>query len=238
MTSKRILDAGCGIGRFIYNLARKEPAHSYYGIDIDQKNIVAARRSYPSIEFEEMSVEDLRLPDQEFDMVYSRDVLEHVDNPARAVSEMSRVLKPRGQLIIKVPAEKSEKWLLQIRPTYFSEIHHVRIFKKDEIEKLVEQYSLKLVKKEPQAFLDHLFLYVLFKTTKASEGQLALGSWKNHWTGWIVAPIHAYLKPELVFHTWLKYVPIWVITLPVGYIINQIGNQIFPKSMYYEFTKL
>lgn len=235
--SKKILDAGCGIGRFIYNISRKHPEDQYWAVDISASNIEEARKNFPAITFQQMSVEELNFPDNNFDAVYSRDVLEHVDSPEKTVAEMARVLTSNGKLIIKIPAEKSEHWLLKIRPTYFEEIHHKRIFSGTQLEDLVKRFGFKLTKKEPQGFFDHFFLYFLFKTTVASETQLALGTWKEHWWGWFVAPIHAYLKPELVFHTWLKYIPVWIVTLPIGYVINYVGNKFFPKSVYYEFIK-
>ncbi len=232
----RYLDAGCGVGRYIGQRAQQQ-AGEYFGVDIDPANIKIAAKNYPAVNFEVMSVENLKFPDSYFDIVWSRDVLEHVDNLQVTAREMARVLVRGGKLVVKVPAARSERWLLRVRPTYFKEIHHVRIFEGTQVEDLFSTLGLKLVKKQPQAFFDHFFLYFLFKSSKASETQIALGSWKQHWWGWFVAPIHAYMKPELVFDTWLKYVPIWLVTLPVGYIVNLVGNQFMPKSWYYEFIK-
>jgi SAM-dependent methyltransferase len=236
MTEAKYLDAGCGIGRFIYNQS-KRLGGKFYGVDLDPKNIEQAQKSYPNIEFQTGSVEQLNFSDQNFDIVWSRDVLEHVDDVQKTLAEMTRVLKPGGKLIIKIPAKRSEQWLLKLRPSYWSEIHHVRMFEDKDIEKMVIPLGYELKLKEPQAFFDHFFLYFLFKTSDISETQLALGSWKNHWWGWFVAPIHAFLKPELVFDTWLKFVPVWIVTLPLGFVINAIGNRFMPKSWYYEFEK-
>lgn len=235
--SKRILDAGCGVGRYIYNLSRKNPNNDYWGVDLGSDNINEASKNFPGINFQQMSVENLNFQNDFFDEVISRDVLEHVSDPDKTLTEMTRVMTPGGKLIVKVPGEKSERWLLKIRPSYFAEIHHLRIFTGTQLEDMVKNHGFKMIKKESQGFLDHFFLYFLFKTTVASESQLALGTWKEHWWGWFVAPIHAFLKPELVFHTWLRYVPIWIVTLPIGYIINSIGNRFLPKSIYYEFIK-
>ncbi len=235
---KKILDAGCGVGRFVYNISKQQPEGEFFGIDIDPENITQAKKNFSNINFQEMSVETLKFETAFFDKVYSRDVLEHVDNVELAVSEMSRVLKNGGKLVVKLPAEKSEKWLLKIRPTYFEEIHHKRIFKDGYLEKILTESGFQLQKKEAQGFLDHFLLYFLFKTTKVSHTQLALGSWNSHPLGYIIAPIHAFLKPERVFHTWLKFIPIWLVTLPAGYVLNSIGNRYFPKSVYYEFVKV
>ena len=213
---KKVLDAGCGVGRYIYNLSRKSPEDQYWGVDLSESNIADAAKNFPKINFKQMSVEQLMFSNSSFDVVISRDVLEHVDDPEKALTEMTRVINPGGKLIIKIPGEKSEQWLLKIRPGYFVEIHHLRIFYGTQLEDMVIKHGYKMVRKEAQGFLDHFFLYFLFKTTVASETQLALGTWKEHWWGWFVAPIHAFLKPELVLHTWLRFVRVWVFTLPIG----------------------
>jgi len=49
-----------------------------------------------------MDVCDLGYPDETFDMILSFAVLEHVQNPVKAVSEMHRVLKPNGHAIHRI----------------------------------------------------------------------------------------------------------------------------------------
>lgn len=233
----KILDAGCGLGIFVKKESTIIPGE-YYGIDFDSSNISAALANHPSIKFQVMSVEYLDFPNDYFDMIYSRDVLEHVDNPDLALKEMTRVLKPGGVLKIQIPAANSERWLLKIRPSYHEEIHHVRIFEDEAIEKLVAPFNLKLIEKQRVNFTDHFYLYFLFHSTKIAECQTGMGSWRNHWWGIFVAPIHGYLTPEIVFGTWLKYIPIWLVTLPLGYVINYFGNKVMPKSLTYEYQKL
>ncbi|MBI4574822.1 MAG: methyltransferase domain-containing protein [Planctomycetes bacterium] len=49
------------------------------------------------------SAESLPHPDASFDLVFSTNVLEHVDDPGRALAEMARVLRPGGTLVAVVP---------------------------------------------------------------------------------------------------------------------------------------
>lgn len=46
---------------------------------------------------------DLPLPDADFDLVLCTEVLEHVAEPARAVAEIARILRPGGRLVLTVP---------------------------------------------------------------------------------------------------------------------------------------
>ena len=46
---------------------------------------------------------NLRFENNEFDLVYSFHVLEHISNPVKAISEMNRVLKDNGYLLMGTP---------------------------------------------------------------------------------------------------------------------------------------
>jgi ubiquinone/menaquinone biosynthesis C-methylase UbiE len=68
---------------------------------------------------------DERLPyeDAEFDHVVCIEGLEHIENPANAIREFSRLLKPQGQLIVSVPnimnIEERLKWLFSGYTSHF-----------------------------------------------------------------------------------------------------------------------
>lgn len=231
---KHILELGCGKGRNASVLAKKF-GNKVVGVDLSEENIKVARSSYPDLEFKVGSADNLDFPDATFDEIYAYDVFEHVDDLQKCAAETVRVLKPKGKLIVNVPAPASERWLLKVRPTYFEEIHHVRIFEGTQMQDLFESNGLKLAKKQPRDFSDHVILYYVFKTTKNSDSQLGIGNWRDSWLGRILFGIHAFTKPSLVFSSPLKYIPLWLITIPFGLVINFVGNKFFPKSMYYEF---
>lgn len=69
--------------------------------------------------------------DCEYDLVLATDIIEHVDDDARAIKEIARVLKPSARSIITVPAFQS-LWGLQDTVSH----HKRRYRKKDFIEKL------------------------------------------------------------------------------------------------------
>ena len=232
----RILEVGCGKGRNAYFLSKKKNV-VVVGIDVVAENVFEARKTFLGVEFLQMSVEQLAFPDASFDKVYALDVLEHVDNLTLSVSEIVRVLKLKGKLIVNVPAAKSEEWLLRLRPSYHREIHHVRIFRGSELVNTLAVYGLRQQRCKATAFLDHMLLYYLFTRSKISASQLGVGDWRGSVVGRIVFALHAYTKFDLVFQSWLKFVPIWVISLPLAWVVNSVGNRFFPKSMYYKFIK-
>jgi ubiquinone/menaquinone biosynthesis C-methylase UbiE len=103
----RILDAGCGTG---LNLRSMPPGS--IGIDINPRNVAVVSRRLPHHEVVLGDVEEMPFADASFDAVACTEVLEHVPNPARALREVHRVLRPGGSLIGSVPA-RSMIWRLR-----------------------------------------------------------------------------------------------------------------------------
>ncbi len=83
----RVLDVGCGEKPY---LPYFDGASEYVGVDVDE----SARADVVG------AAERLPLPDASFDLVLCLQVLEHVDDPARAVRELHRVVKPGGRVLV------------------------------------------------------------------------------------------------------------------------------------------
>lgn len=98
---KRVLDIGCGGGRWSERLADK--GAEVVGIDIGKeiiernKEVLGNRCSYMV-----MSADDLDFPDETFDLAVSVTVLQHMPYPVqeKAIREISRVVKPKGKVLI------------------------------------------------------------------------------------------------------------------------------------------
>lgn len=228
-----ILEIGCGQGFKAYCLSKKG---NVIAIDISTKDINIAKERYPKVNFIVMNIENLEFENNSFDKVYGMDVLEHVDNLDAVLNEIARVLKSSGQFIVNIPYWKSEEWLLGIRPTYFEEIHHVRIFGENELEKILENQGFCLCEKKRTGFLSHVEHYFMFKRKIRNQTQIGIGNWRDNCTSKIIHIISLFFDIEIL-KTHLKYLPIWVITLPIGTVINYFGNIYFPKSLFYKFKK-
>lgn len=235
---KKILEIGCGQGFNSYLLSKKK-GNEIIGVDLFSPDIEIAKRRYPKVDFRVMNVEKLDFKDKVFDEIYAMDILEHVDNLEKVLTECIRVLKVGGKFIINVPAEKSEAWLLSLRPSYFNEIHHVRIIKneKNELESLLDILNCTILDKKPRGFLQHVDLYWLFTRTKKSDTQLGIGNWRDTKMSMFIH-IAVLFFDGSVLQTPLIWFPFWVITIPIGLPISFIGDRIFPKSFYYKFQKL
>jgi SAM-dependent methyltransferase len=94
-----VLDAGCGSGRTLDDLARRGLAH---GMELNPLGFEAARRR--GHEVREGRVEAIPYGDESFDLVTCLDVIEHTDDDTAALAELRRVTKPRGRLVLSVPA--------------------------------------------------------------------------------------------------------------------------------------
>jgi ubiquinone/menaquinone biosynthesis C-methylase UbiE len=97
---KRVLDAGCGGGRYSVAL-RLLGAGDVIGVDVSSDNTSNASIRVQSagltgIKFETANVLELPFPDDYFDFVFSNGVLHHTRNWSAGINELLRVLRPDG----------------------------------------------------------------------------------------------------------------------------------------------
>lgn len=102
LSGLRLLDVGCGDGAYSIHAGRL--GATVTGLDISPAMLDAARRRADaagvSVEWREGRAEALPFPAAEFDVVIAVTVLCWVSDPAAAVREMSRVLRPGGVIVI------------------------------------------------------------------------------------------------------------------------------------------
>lgn len=231
---KNILEVGCGQGFHANTLVSKNT--SVTAIDISEKDVEISKTRYSGVNFLVMDSQKMEFENDSFDEVYAIDVLEHVDSLDTVLSEMARVTKKDGFLMVDVPYYKSEYWLLKIRPSYFEEIHHVRIFQELELDGLLAG-KMNLLQKKKIGFLQHMELFFMFKFGGRSGTQLGIGNWRDNIFTKILHVSVLYFDP-VILKTGLIILPLWVVTLPIGYLINLIGNAHFPKTIRYKFIKI
>jgi SAM-dependent methyltransferase len=95
----RVLDAGCGSGRTLDDLARLGEAH---GMELNATALAAARARGHDVRHG--PVEAIAYDDASFDLVTCLDVIEHTDDDVAALRELRRVTRPGGHLVVTVPA--------------------------------------------------------------------------------------------------------------------------------------
>lgn len=106
-TQKRILEVGCGVGAQSEILLRRFPDIHLTGIDLNDKQLNAAKDSLSKISYAEnryelhqMDAGNLTLKRNDYDGAFLCFVLEHVPDPRRVLSEVRRVLSPGGVVYI------------------------------------------------------------------------------------------------------------------------------------------
>lgn len=112
-----VLDVGCGTGINLLEIARAlGPCRSLVGVDLSPGMLEIARRKAAAAGLEATfsvgDAESLELPDASFDLVVCNSVYHWFPDRARAISELARVLRPGGQLLLATLAFPGyEEWI-------------------------------------------------------------------------------------------------------------------------------
>ena len=98
----RVLDLGCGTGRFV--AAARDAGADVVGVDVAERALDRARRVAPGADLRLVSDDGtLPLGHGEVDLVWCSEVLEHVPDTAGFLTEVRRVLRRGGRLLLTVP---------------------------------------------------------------------------------------------------------------------------------------
>lgn len=127
-----VLDAGCRTGRFTLQLAQR--ARQVTGIDvsdlmINKAQTNASRFETSNIEFAPGDVRQMVFGDASFDLVTCLNLFFLMDRPESAMSEMVRVTRPGGQIILFNPSSLMNPWSAQT----YCERHRWRDFERDSL---------------------------------------------------------------------------------------------------------
>lgn len=210
----KILDLWCGDGNNKHKIYSKN--NEVYGVDIEQENVDHCKRKFPKHKFILVDWEILPFDNDFFDVIHSMDVLEHVDDLDVVLKEATRVLKPWGKFMIEVPYWKSEELLLKIKPEYRKQVHHVRMFKDEEMEKTFEKLWYTLAKKKKKNFFIHIYLAFAFKRANIINQKWSM---------------------DLSIRMKLYFMARYFIFFMIYKIYPSYFDNKFPKSIYFEFIK-
>lgn len=136
----RILDIGCGTGLNAANLTRL--GHKIIGVDLSSVAVDQFRRRGFEGFIADIEAGPLPFPNNEFDLVYASEVIEHCADTAAFLKELRRLLKPDGVLLLSTP--NSAFWplrLLAVIGRTASEMQHpghIRFFSKRGLSAAIE----------------------------------------------------------------------------------------------------
>ncbi len=103
--SDKILELGCGIGSVVFELSRQ--GYNITGTDISREAIAYGLKKYGEIKLQVQAAEALPYENQSFDVVLSFDLLEHIEQVDKHVSEVARILRTDGYYLFETPNKYS-----------------------------------------------------------------------------------------------------------------------------------
>ncbi|MCK9275586.1 MAG: class I SAM-dependent methyltransferase [Syntrophales bacterium] len=148
------LDAGCGTGRHACELYRTTDV-KVVGIDMNWQDLKKTAMTLYLIDEEgkknsgqwmasRSDITNLPFEDNIFDLVICSEVLEHVPDNRKAVSELVRVLKQGKDIVVSVPRFFPERVCWALSSEYHNEPGgHIRVYRKKEVLKMLENEGLK-----------------------------------------------------------------------------------------------
>ena len=163
---KKILDIGCGTGDFL-NVCKKNN-YKVFGVEPNENaNKIASNKIGGKL------VKNLNeISESQFDIITLWHVLEHVPNLEEYISQIKKLLKPSGYLIIAVPNFKSfdadyykQYWAA------FDVPRHLWHFSKKSIQVLFSKQQIKVIKILPMQF-DSFYVSLLSEKHKTGKNNL------------------------------------------------------------------
>ncbi|QCG93031.1 class I SAM-dependent methyltransferase (plasmid) [Azospirillum sp. TSA2s] len=112
---KLFLDVGCGMGRNSH-WPMSYGAAGGRAIDLDERSLASARRTlagHPTVSVERCSAYELAECCR-YDVAFSIGVIHHLEQPARALANMTRAVKPGGTVMIWVYGRENNGWIVTL----------------------------------------------------------------------------------------------------------------------------
>lgn len=134
--NKKALDVGCSEGAFLDYLSDKKI--DVKAIDIDNNAIEFCRERGYGDQVNYGSLLDIPYKDKTFDIVFLLDIVEHIKDDSKAISEVNRVLGLQGSAVIIVPAYQ---WLWSQNDVAY---HHQRRYSVRQIKELVKSKDFRI----------------------------------------------------------------------------------------------
>lgn len=141
----KLLDIGCATGNFMRAM-KSSPGWELFGVEINKHAAEIARQEF-SLNVIHGELEQANFPQDYFDVITLWDVLEHLPDPQSTLSEIYRVLKKDGALILRIPNGNS--WDARLFGRYWFGLdapRHYYIFNQKTITKLLDLSGFQVKK--------------------------------------------------------------------------------------------
>jgi|SRR3989344_1496914 len=165
---QRVLDLGCGTGGFIDALFAIEPTLSIVGVDYTKAMLDQAQekfRNNPLATFLLEPAEQLSAQSQSIDVIYCLDAFHHFTDPDIALTQMRRILKPNGLMVILDPINDGWRRPLMSIATPFLGEEHARIYSKKEWRELFQHHEMCVERGYSWLLFFHIFVVSIHEST-------------------------------------------------------------------------
>ena len=145
---ERVLDLGCGSGRFL--AALQGHGCDPVGVDISDRALERAGRVAPGAELRRLEADgSLPLPTRSVDLVWCSEVMEHVGDVGGLLNDVRRVLRPGGRLLITTPHHgRLQGALIALSrfDTHFDPLgQHLRFFTRTSLRRALESTGFEQI---------------------------------------------------------------------------------------------
>jgi 2-polyprenyl-3-methyl-5-hydroxy-6-metoxy-1,4-benzoquinol methylase len=144
----RVLDVGCGEARLTAELERA--GFAVVGVDVAEEPLRRARRAHPRLDLRLVPTAGAwSLGDASFDVVWAGETIEHVLDTAGWLSEVRRVLRSGGRLLLSTPAhERLAVLALALSGRRFDahfdpRADHLRFYTRRTLSRLLEDFGFE-----------------------------------------------------------------------------------------------
>lgn len=185
----RMLDVGCGNGRYL--LTMRTLGWDVQGVELSENGVRVCRQANLPVHHGDLA--SASFPDNAFDLITVRHVIEHIPDPQPFMQELARILKPGGRLVIETPnsAALGRAWLGS--NWYANDVpRHLILFSPDNLCLLAQHHGLserkRVLETSPKIILNSLdyILQTEGKPSKKRSGRRLLARiyvWLAHRSG-------------------------------------------------------
>ena len=155
-----ILEIGCSTGLMLEALQRDYPDALIAGTDTEYESLQSIADRYPSVPLFQMDLAEAEVPEKKFNCIISLNVLEHIKDDKTAVMNIVRLLKPKGVLILELPAGSS------LYDVFDKQLRHYRRYDMYSLVKLLESCGLEIIVKSHLGFLPYPLFWLRKKLNR------------------------------------------------------------------------
>ena len=164
----KYMDIGCSSGYMLEDVLKNYPNIDAYGADYYDAGLTQCHNTLPSVPLFQVDLLECPFPDSYFDAITCLNVIEHIKEDTKALSQLARILKPGGRLVVTVPAG----------PTLFDmydEIHyHEKRYSLDNLIKNVENAGISILHANYFGFFIFPAFYCTNVLNKLRFGKLSM----------------------------------------------------------------